>query len=38
MAVQRPPKTGFEKWQGGLNAAVEDACTTTIFAETQNQG
>ncbi len=25
MAVQAPPKTGFEKWQSGLSAAVGDA-------------
>lgn len=25
MAVQTPPKTGFEKWQEGINKAVGDA-------------
>lgn len=25
MAVQAPPKTGFEKWQDGINKAAGDA-------------
>ncbi len=25
MAIQAPPKTGFEKWQDGINKAVGNA-------------